>query len=230
MNPAIQQDMLAKFSWVNSMSPPSFSITIQDFFDETKREEHLTWMVEHFGSPTKGHAASITAKRIGYLAAIYVYLKHVHQVETSFMSGTLHTFEEQNPSTGWIPMYSFPLLSSTNKENLLDWLAKDLYANYLVPLVLLLNKEKGVSQAILFENIFIYIKWVLTIQIGNIDLYQQLLSMPTSDFGNVSSHPISLYDRGDGSLRKTCCLFYQTGGANKRCKKCPLTLKVPVRE
>lgn len=85
-----------------------------------------------------------------------------------------------------------------------------------------LLKEKGISQTTLFENIFTYMKWVFTIQIGNKELYQQLLTCPTSHFGNVSRHPIPFYDRGDDPLRKTCCLFYLTTGENKPCKTCPL--------
>lgn len=218
----IQQDLLAKFSWLEDEIQPSRSISIKDFFEESFRDEHLTWMTEHCGSPTKGHAASITTKRIGYLAAIYVYAKSVHHAKSSFMEGIMHTKEVGIMNNGWNPLYSFPLTPSSNDVALVKWVATDLYAKHLVPLVSLLGKEKGISQTTLFENIFTYMKWVFTIQIGNKELYQQLLTWPTSDFGNVSRHPIAFYDRGDDALRKTCCLFYQTTGDNEPCKTCPL--------
>ncbi|MFX3675018.1 MAG: (2Fe-2S)-binding protein [Paenisporosarcina sp.] len=221
----IQQDMLAKFRWLDSVSQVARSITIKDFFDETKREEHLTWMMTHCGSPNKGHAASITVKRIGYLAAIYVYVKHTHQVESSFLEGTMHTIQDETSSTGWVPMYSFPLMSSSNEKLLDEWVTKDLYAKYLVPLVALLSEEKGISQTTLFENIHTYMKWMFINKLGIKEEYQKLLTNPISKFGDLLHHPLSRFDCGDDALRKTCCLFYQTDGANKPCEKCPLTKK-----
>lgn len=104
-------------------------------------------------------------------------------------------------------------------------LAEDLYAKHLVPLVSLLSKEKGISRATLLENVFTYMKWVITIQISDKGLYQQLLMLSASHFGRLSRHPISQFDCEVNNLRKTCCLYYQTDGVSNQCNTCPLIQK-----
>lgn len=218
----IEQNLQEKFNWSENTNQLSYSISINALFNDVKREEHLLWMINDCGSPTKGHAASITSKRIGYLAAICIYAKHVHKVEPSLLDGRMYTPGDHSNKSGWAPQYSFPYTTPTEDKDIVSWIAEDLYAKHLVPLASLLSKEKGISRVTLLENIFTYIKWVLTIQIGDQGLYQQLLLLPTSNFGKLTRHPISQFECGHNDLRKTCCLYYQTEGVSNRCNKCPL--------
>jgi len=221
----IERNLQETFNWFENTDLMSYSISINDLLSDSRREDHLVWMMNYCGSPTKGHAASITVKRIGYLAAICIYAKHVHKVEASFLDGMMHTPGDNSKSSGWAPQYSFPYTTPTEDKVVVSWIAEDLYAKHLVPLVSLLSKEKGISRVTLLENVFTYIKWVLTIQIGDQGLYQQLLLLPTSNFGKLTRHPISQFECGHNDLRKTCCLYYQTEGVSNRCNKCPLIQK-----
>ena len=221
----IEENLQEKFNWIKSSDQLPSSISINDLLDELGREQHLMFMMNYCGSPSKGHAASITCKRIGYLAAICIYAKHVHKVEASFLNGSFHTPDGNSKRTGWTPQYSFPFTTPTEDKNFSQWIAEDLYAKHLVPLVSLLGKEKGISRAALLENIFTYIKWVITVQIGDKELYQQLLVEPASNFGKLTRHPISQFECGEHDLRKTCCLYYQTEGVDNQCNKCPLIQK-----
>lgn len=218
----IEENLQEKFNWIKSSDQLPNTISINDLFNDLEREQHLMWMINYCGSPSKGHAASITCKRIGYLAAICIYAKHVHKVEASFLDSSMHTPGGNSKRTGWAPHYSFPYTTPTEDKDLVHWIAEDLYAKHLVPLVSLLSNEKGISRATLLENVFTYIKWVITVQIGDKELYQQLLILPTSNFGKITRHPISQFECRDHDLRKTCCLYYQTDGVSNRCDKCPL--------
>ena len=44
--------------------------------------QHLARLMSEFGSPTRAHAASMTAKRLGYAAALMIYarIKHVYVI------------------------------------------------------------------------------------------------------------------------------------------------------
>lgn len=221
----IEENLQKKFNWIKRSDQLLYSISVNDLLDDSGRDQHLMWMMNYCGSPSKGHAASITVKRIGYLAAICVYAKHVHKVEASFLDGSFHTSGGNTKRTGWAPQYSFPYTTPTEDKDLVHWIAEDLYASHLVPLVSLLSKEKGISRAALLENIFTYIKWVITVQMGEKQVYQQLLALPASYFGHLSRQPIAQFDCEVDNLRKTCCLYYQTDGVRNQCEKCPLIQK-----
>jgi ferric iron reductase protein FhuF len=214
-------DIRTKFRLLNPTDDSSYSISVKDLFDPSRLNDHFTYMNEHSGSPTRAHAASITTKRVGYLAAIFVYIKHVHQREATFQNATMHTIDADYSTNGWLPVYSYPLQTISSEKTLVDWISNDIYAKELVPLVSKLSKEKGISRVTLFENIYTYIKWVLVDVLIRQDLFEQLLALPYTEFGEVSRHPLAFYET-ESNLRKTCCLSYLTVGGSKKCKTCPL--------
>jgi ferric iron reductase protein FhuF len=221
MQSVLKKDMEANFRW-HSNQPIIDSLTIKDFFDETVRDQHLARLMNEFGSPTRAHAASMTAKRLGYAVALMIYARTKHEVLIHSNECTFITITEESTNASWHPIYSFPLKTEEFYQNIVDWITKDLYAQTLVPLVELLAQEKGISRVVLFENICTYIKWIFITKLQDTNTFQQLIDMPASEYGVRKQHPLAIYQCDKSNLRKTCCLYYQTTGAVKSCSTCPL--------
>ena len=220
MQSILTKDMASSFRW-HTDEDALYTLTLDQLFDSEVREHHFSKLMNEYGSPSRGHAASMTAKRIGYMAALMIYARIQHNVMTNPKECRFLTIVGESTKAGWLPVYSFPLKESAPSETALEWIVKDLYNATLVPLVDLLAKEKGISRVVLFENIFTYIKWIFLTHLQDPVTFQQLLDIPAAEFGS-KQHPLSLYVSSDEGTRKTCCLYYQTQGAIKACKTCPL--------
>ena len=220
MQSVVRKDMEANFRWYSNQHILN-SLTLKDFFDESILDQHLARLMIEFGSPTRAHAASMTAKRLGYAAALMIYARTKHKVLMNPIDCTCITITEESTKASWVPIYSFPLKTGELNQSLVDWVTKDLYTNTLVPLVELLAQEKGISRIVLFENICTYIKWIFITKLQDTNTFQQLLDMPACEFG-VRKHPLAIYQNKQSNLRKTCCLYYQTTGPVKPCSTCPL--------
>lgn len=221
MKSAIARDMSTNFRWHNNQSV-LHTLTLLDLFDESVRDQHFTRLMTDFGSPTKAHAASMTVKRIGYAAALMIYARMKHGVSISPTECKLITIQEESTNASWLPVYSFPLATAELGLSTVAWITKELYAKTLVPLLELFAKEKGISRVVLLENIFTYIKWIFISILQDHPTFRQLLKTPVSEYGVRKQHPLALYECEPGGTRKTCCLYYQTQGAVKPCKTCPL--------
>jgi len=221
MNCSVMNDMAANFRWFQEQSQ-LYTLTLGDLFDETVRDQHLTRLMNEFGSPSRAHAASMTAKRIGYVAALMIYARIKHTIFVNPKECLFITIEEESTKASWLPVYSFPFETGAPLESTVEWVSKELYAQLLVPLVELLAKEKGISCVVLFENIFTYMKWMFITKLQDDVTFQELIEIPASEYGVLKQHPIASYANEQRSTRKTCCLYYQTHGAVKSCKTCPL--------
>lgn len=221
MNSVLTKDMEANFRWYIDQ-PILHSLTMEDFFDESALDQHLARLICDFGSPTRAHAASMTAKRLGYAAALMIYARIKHGILVNPMDCSFITSAEESTKASWLPIYSFPYNTTGNCQNTVDWITKDLYTKWLVPLVEKLAQEKGVSRVVLFENIFTYMKWIFITKLQDTTTFQQLINTPAGEFGVKKQHPLAIYQIEQTNLRKTCCLYYQTTGAVKSCKTCPL--------
>jgi ferric iron reductase protein FhuF len=221
MQNVLTKDMEANFRWLSDQ-PILDSLTLNDLFDETVLDQHLSRLMSEFGSPTRAHAASITAKRLGYAAALMIYARTKHRVCINPNECLFLTITEESTNASWLPVYSFPLKTAEIFQDTVEWITKDMYAKTLVPLVELLAQEKGISRIVLFENIFTYMKWMFITKLQDIHTFQQLINIPAEKYGVKKQHPLAIYETGQTNLRKTCCLYYQTTGAVKPCKTCPL--------
>ncbi len=221
MHSVLTKDMEANFRW-HVDQPILHSLTIKDLFEETVLNQHLARLMSDFGSPTRAHAASMTAKRLGYGAALTIYARIKHEVLINPIDCRFMTVAEESIKASWLPIYSFPVKTEGIYQNTVDWITKDLYTKTLVPLVELLAREKGISRVVLFENIFTYMKWIFITKLQDTSTFQQLINTPASEFGVRKQHPLAIYQSEQSDLRKTCCLSYQTTGAFKPCSTCPL--------
>lgn len=222
MESILMNDMTANFRW-HTDEKVLYTVTLDQLFDSQVREYHFSKLMNEFGSPSRAHAASMTAKRIGYIAALMIYARIQHNVLTNPKECRFITIEGgEATKAGWLPVYSFPLKeSATSETTAQEWIVNELYNATLVPLVDLFAKEKGISRVVLFENIFTYVKWIFLTHLQDPASFQQLVDLPTVQFDS-KQHPLSLYACNNEDTRKTCCLYYQTVGAIKACKTCPL--------
>jgi ferric iron reductase protein FhuF len=221
MEKAVQEDLMTNFRWYDGQ-PALYVCSLADLYDDSLRSQHLARLVSDFGSPTTGHAASITAKRIGYAAALMIFVFFKYGVSVNPKECMLLALEETSEASGWLPHYVFPLNTASEIKSDPSWIAKELYAKTLVPLVSLLAQEKGIARVVLFENIFTYIKWIFTSKLEDTETFQKLLDIPFNDYGVKKQHPLAFYEQAPSASRRTCCLSYQTCGGNRACKTCPL--------
>lgn len=215
------EDMIKNFRWHHNQSVLN-TVTLHDFLNESLRDQHFDRLINKFGSPSKAHAASMTVKRIGYVAALMIYARIKHSVFISPNECKFITTSEESSNASWLPTYSFPLETDELRQSTIEWITNELYAKTLVPLVEQFAKEKGISRVVLYENIYTYIKWIFISKLQDDFTFQQLLMIPAREYGARKQHPLALYERELGSFRKTCCLYYQTTNAVKPCKTCPL--------
>lgn len=220
MQSEVEKDMISQFRW-HQNEPVLNSLTLSQLFSDADREHHFCRLMNEYGSPSKAHAASMTTKRIGYMAALMIYARIKYGVEVEANECRFVTIAEDSAKAGWLPVYSFPLKNASPSESVTEWIVKKLYFETLVPLVDLFAKEKGISRVVLFENIFTYVKWMFLTHLQDSITFQHLVHVPTVEFGS-KQHPLSLYAANVEPTRKTCCLYYQTAGAVKACKTCPL--------
>ncbi|WP_245827650.1 (2Fe-2S)-binding protein [Paenisporosarcina indica] len=197
-------------------------LTLSELFNESIRDQHIIRLMTEFGSPSRAHAVSMTVKRIGYMAALMIYARIKHSVLISPNECKFITIYEESSKASWQPVYSFPLETAERGLSTVEWITRELYAKTLVPLIELFAKEKGISRVVLFENIYTYMKWIFISKLQDDLTFQQLNKTPASDYGLQKQHPLALYECGPSASRKTCCLYYQTQGAVKPCKTCPL--------
>lgn len=221
MQSVLSKEMEINFRWLADQ-PIEGSLTLDDLFDRTILDRHISILMSDFGSPTRAHAVSMTAKRLGYAAGLMIYARMKHQVGINPRECRFLTIVEESTKASWLPMYSFPLKTVVLNQDTIEWIAKDLYSLTLVPLVEILAQEKGISRVVLFENIFTYIKWIFITKLQDNNTFQQLIDLPAQKYGVKKQHPLAIYQTDQTNLRKTCCLYYQTTGAVKPCKTCPL--------
>lgn len=221
MKSLITNDLASSFRW-HMDEDALYTLTFDQLFDPQVREHLFSRLMSEYGSPSRGHAASMTAKRIGYMAALMIYARIKYGVVVKANECRFITIEDNSKNSSWLPVYSFPINTTEPLHTTVQWISKNLYASLLVPMVEMLAKEKGISRVVLFENIFTYVKWILETVLKDHDTFQRLIDLPAEEYGMIKQHPISLYACHQGTTRKTCCLYYQTEGASKPCKSCPL--------
>ncbi len=221
MEKAISADFSANFRWQLNIAESPI-LTLSDLKNSDVVEEHLTMLTARFDSFTRAHAASIVAKRVGYAAALLIYARLKHGLKVDPSECVLMTPDEITAAPDWMPIYSFKLESMDTQQTSADRIIKKLYAETVIPIIETLVDAKGISRAVLLENVFVYVKWVLLTKLKDDQLFQQLIAAPSCDFGCGKRHPFAYYECASGASRRTCCLRYQTLEDQRTCKTCPL--------
>lgn len=226
--------------------PPASSIrtiALSQLHDEAACRDYLSWLKDYIGAPDTQVAASMLAKRIGYLwIAPLLTAMTFHNREVSIALDKSYLYHPDLSAGQGDTRFPFLavdglLTAAAPLDNRTVWreeVVKQIFAEQLAPLLQHLAAAGPVSMAVLWENIMVRIAPLYapgTEESGQEQ--QQRMSedftyltkiAPGSLFG-MRSNPLTRFtEHHDGvhvakSKRITCCFYYRMSG--EYCVKCP---------
>ncbi|AIQ47950.1 ferric iron reductase [Paenibacillus sp. FSL R7-0273] len=225
--------------------PPANSvrtIALSQLQDEAACHEYISWFRDYIGAPDTLVAASMLAKRIGYLwivplltAMTFHNREVLCQMDKSFL---YHPDLSAGQGGTRFPFLALEGLRTTAAppDNRAVWrekVVREVFAARLGPLLQTLSAAGPVSMAILWENIMVRIAPLYAA--GKEDSGQDKQQM-SEDFTyltgtapghlfNMRRNPFTRFTENNGlvqvarSKRSTCCFYYRMSG--EYCVKCP---------
>ncbi|MFC9707251.1 IucA/IucC family C-terminal-domain containing protein [Paenibacillus sp. NPDC056933] len=224
--------------------PPEHSvrtIALSELHDEEACREYIRWFQNYIDAPDMRVAASMLAKRLGYLwttplvTAMTFHHQHVtFQLENSFLYHPALSDDEGGTR------FPFLAVDGLKAEELMGdravWREKavqEMFAVQLTPLLKTLAAIAPLSMSILWENIMVRISRLFAPDeddAGQVGAHIQadfsyLTRAASGQVFGVRKNPLTRFtDCTDNvpvakSERITCCLYYQMSG--EYCRKCP---------
>ncbi|SLK04530.1 MULTISPECIES: IucA/IucC family C-terminal-domain containing protein [unclassified Paenibacillus] len=224
--------------------PPEHSvrtIALSELHDEAACREYISWFQEYIDAPDMKVAASMLAKRIGYLwtaplvTAMTFHHQHVSfQLENSFLYHPALSDHEGGTR------FPFLAVNGLQAEGLAGdravWREKvveEMFAVQLTPLLKTLAVIAPLSMSILWENIMVRIGRLYTTDENETEQEREqiqadfayLTQVASGQIFGVRKNPLTRFteckDNGyvAKSERITCCFYYQMSG--EYCRKCP---------
>lgn len=221
--------------------PPEGSvrtIALSKLQDEAVCREYVSWFKDYIGAPDTQVAASMLAKRIGYLwIAPIVTAMTFHNREVLFpLDGSFLYHPVSSEETTFPFLAVDGIQSSLLADDRAVWreaVVKENFAVRLTPIMETLAAVGPVSMAVLWENIMVRIAPLYapgTDQSGPVRLQMQedfaflTRKAPGALFG-ARRNPFTRFTEGSDeapvakSKRITCCFYYRMSG--EYCRKCP---------
>lgn len=221
--------------------PPAGSvrtIALSELQDEAVCREYVSWLKDYIGAPDLQVAASMLAKRIGYLwIAPILTAMTVHNREVFFSLDRSFLYHPASTEETTFPFLALDGLRSVSPpEDRAAWreaVVKENFAGRLAPLLQTLATVGPVSMAVLWENIMVRIAPLYALgadQTGEERLRMQedfvylTRTAPGQCFG-ARRNPFTRFTEGNDeapvakSKRITCCFYYRMSG--EYCRKCP---------
>ncbi|PYE47880.1 (2Fe-2S)-binding protein [Paenibacillus barcinonensis] len=217
------------------------SIALSELHDEEACREYIRWFQHYIDAPDMKVAASMLAKRLGYLwtaplvTAMTFHHQHVtFQLENSFLYHP--KLEEHEKGT----RFPFLAVNEVQAEELTGdrsiWREKavqEMFAVQLTPLLKTFAAIAPLSMSILWENIMVRIGRLFAPEEGETEQERKIIQEDFSYLTQVASgqvfgvrkNPLTRFtDCKDNvhvakSERITCCFYYQMSG--EYCLKCP---------
>ncbi|WP_413376433.1 (2Fe-2S)-binding protein [Paenibacillus taichungensis] len=224
--------------------PPEHSIrtiALSELHDEAACRKYIRWFQEYIDAPDMKVAASMLAKRIGYLwtapLVIAMTFHHQHvtfQLENSFLYHPTLSANEGGTRFPFLAVNGLraePL--SEDREFSREKVVEEMFAVQLTPLLKMLAAIAPLSMSILWENIMVRIGPLYTLEAEEAERESEHIQAdfsyltqgaPGHVFG-VKRNPLTRFtDHKDNipvakSERITCCFYYQMSG--EYCRKCP---------
>ncbi|WP_339222263.1 (2Fe-2S)-binding protein [Paenibacillus sp. FSL H8-0332] len=221
--------------------PPAGSvrtIALSELQDEAVCREYVSWLKEYIGAPDMQVAASMLAKRIGYLwIAPILTAMTVHNREVFFPLDRSFLYHPASTEETTFPFLALDgLQSASPPEDRAVWREAVIEKNFaarLAPLLQTLATVGPVSMAVLWENIMVRIAPLYALGADpsgeerlrmQEDFVYLTRTAPGALFG-ARRNPFTRFTEGnDGapvakSKRITCCFYYRMSG--EYCRKCP---------
>ncbi|MDF9841484.1 MULTISPECIES: IucA/IucC family C-terminal-domain containing protein [unclassified Paenibacillus] len=225
--------------------PPASSIrtiALSHLHDEAACRDYISWFRDYIGAPDTQVAASMLAKRIGYLwIAPLLTAITFHNREVSIVLDKSYLYHKDMSAGQGDTRFPFLALEGLRTaaaplDNRTVWregVVKQIFAEHLAPLLQILAAVGPVSMAVLWENIMVRIAPLYAPGTAESGQEQQRMSedftyltktAPGSLFG-MRRNPLTRFtEQHDGiqvakSKRITCCFYYRMSG--EYCLKCP---------
>lgn len=221
--------------------PPEGSvrtIALSELQDEAVCREYVSWFKDYIGAPDTQVAASMLAKRIGYLwIAPIMTAMTFHNREVFFPLDRSLLYHPASTEETTFPFLAVDgIQTSSPAEDRAVWreaVVKENCAVRLAPLLQTLATVGPVSMAVLWENIMVRIAPLYapgTDQSGQERVRRQedfaflTRTAPGALFG-ARRNPFTRFTEGNDeapvakSKRLTCCFYYRMSG--EYCRKCP---------
>jgi ferric iron reductase protein FhuF len=212
-----------------------------DLLNQDNMAEFLNKLMGSIGAPTVKIAASIFMKRYAFLAVVSLYSMTVWNKKLNVTFPNVE-IKEIVQDQEWLPSFTLKDLSVQigNEENRAKWregVFQDLFANHLSVLIDHLREVTNISEAVLWENIAVYLFWLYESVLKDVDNknvlndFQFLFSEANGGlFGAYQQNPLQRFNtektfveefQEEVRIRKTCCFSYQLKVNGHRCKVCP---------
>lgn len=224
--------------------PPENSvrtIALSELHEEAACREYICWFQEYIDAPDMKVAASMLAKRIGYLwTAPLVTAMTYHHQHVSFQLDNSFLYHPKLSANVGGTRFPFLAVNGLQAEALTGdrevWrkkAAQEMFAVQLTPLLKTLAAIAPLSMSILWENIMVRIGQLYTPKADDAgqenkhiqaDFSYLTQGAPGQVFG-VRKNPLTRFTDCMShvpvakSERITCCFYYQMSG--EYCRKCP---------
>lgn len=221
--------------------PPADSIrtiALSELQDEAVCREYVSWLKDYIGAPDTQVAASMLAKRIGYLwIAPIVTAMTVHNREVFFPLDRSFLYHPASIEETTFPFLAVDGLQSSSLAGdrgvWREAVVQENFAVRLAPLLQMLATVGPVSMAVLWENIMVRIAPLYAPESGQSseerlwiqeDFSFLTRTAPGALFG-ARRNPFTRFTEGNDeapvakSKRITCCFYYRMSG--EYCRKCP---------
>ncbi|WP_315794974.1 (2Fe-2S)-binding protein [Paenibacillus sp. BIC5C1] len=247
MNPYLLTDLWKETVEDHSIllgEPPEHSvrtIALSELHDEEACREYIRWFQDYIDAPDMKVAASMLAKRLGYLwttplvTAMTFHHQHVtFQLENSFLYHPKLEEHEEGTRFPFLAVNGLQAEALTGDRALWrEKVAQEMFAVQLTPLLKTLTAVAPLSMSILWENIMVrigplYIPDEDEIERGRKHVqadFSYLTQVASGQVFGVRKNPLTRFteckDNGyvAKSERITCCFYYQMSG--EYCRKCP---------
>ncbi|WP_172200483.1 (2Fe-2S)-binding protein [Saccharibacillus qingshengii] len=216
------------------------TVALSELHEEAACHEYVSWLQGYIGAPDMKVAASMLAKRIGYLwtAPLVTALTfHNRQVSFSLEDSFLYHPKPASEDETRFPFLAVNGLRSealtANREMERKQWAEEIFAQQLTPVLKNLSAIAPLPMSILWENIMVRIGPLYKLQAeASIETSRQA----QSDFAYLTqAAPGEVFDQRKNPFtrfttypepistarneRITCCFYYQMSG--EYCGKCP---------
>ncbi|MFS1518850.1 hypothetical protein V1503_20660 [Bacillus sp. SCS-151] len=223
--------------------PSLFSVYTEDLLDEQMLHNYLVYIKEKTKSANIMVASSLFVKRYSFAVLIALYAMSALSKKVDFSIKNVAIESEEERDTLWQPFFKLNNVSieDASDRNRIKWrndILTQIFANHIDVLFSLINKKCKLSMAIMWENLYIYIKWMYEKLLSDsqynhlhetiTDDYIYLLQEgPSSLFGSHDHNPFSKFAKSKHNNQSTykrtsCCFSYLVGDQRNFCKICPI--------
>ncbi|KIL52592.1 hypothetical protein KP77_06190 [Jeotgalibacillus alimentarius] len=228
------------FSYIEDAFPVRFSETelgtewnLSDWLDQDTAAEDLAYIQRIQEAPKLMVAGSLSMKRTAF-TIVSVLLAHYKSGQTWDLSSS-DVRLVHDPEAPFQLGVHLSGIQSYDRELSWDDLLRNLYFDWVKPLILSIEKAGKVKQIVLWENFYIYLRWFyksLAPELKGLDQFDwesHWQSIVSEDFfGEEEPNPFTHLDQfkakrqlEDARVRSTCCYKYMLPG-KKNCRTCCL--------